>query len=541
MAGRVNLRVTEQAYSEVSRAGDSERRQERIRRLRTFGRLEVPPHQRLALEKRAEALVRELFPNALSGSRTNDHNRRDCLQLATHEMVGRDLFVTRDAKLRRRVASTSSIQIEVVSPEELLVRVTDDRAQDRLASVLAISVRDAELDADEASIREVLAPLADDYPSFGEWLNGALTKAESGRVRLRVGLVGDRVGAVALSTAKDERVIKLSAFYVADWARAVGLGQHLLWSEIRSWALSSIEKAYVTVSSRHGYLVEFFQTFGFLVEGVSARRYQDDTAEIVLAKHLVREAVADDGLDAFASSTASRVFGAPASMKANPATWALLPRSSHPRFVWSGTGAATNLNAEEDSIVTRQWDLLTLETIFHPARFLLEGRKALVVPIRPAWAEAMLDFPAQQLTLALEPERSERLLLRSENAYYCHPTALETASPGTPILFLVTGGRGIVGEARIIEAIVAEPEELFARFGGLGVYGIKQIRQHIRTTGPRAGKALAMRFGLYVPFDTAVGRGQMRTTLGRNLQAQTITPIAMNEFDELRRIGGLSW
>jgi hypothetical protein len=153
----------------------------------------------------------------------------------------------------------------------------------------------------------------------------------------------------------------------------------------------------------------------------------------------------------------------------------------------------------------------------------------------------MLDFSDQQLTLALEPDRSERLLLRSENAYYCYPTALKTAAPGTPILFLVTGGRGLVGEARVIEAVVDTPEELFARFGGLGVYGIQQIRRHIRKSGPRAGLALAMRFGSYVAFDEAVGRDQMRVSLGRDLQVQTITPIAMNEFEELRRIGGLSW
>jgi N-acetylglutamate synthase-like GNAT family acetyltransferase len=541
MAGRVNLRVTEQAYDEVSRTTNEERRQERLTRLRTFGRVELPVHRHAERNALADRLHDTLFPAAQSTSRTDAHNQRDCLQLATHSLAGRDLFVTRDTKLRKRAGSAASVDITVVGPEELVERLAEERRQGRLPSAPAIAVRDAVPDQDEAAIREVLAPLANDYPDFAGWLNRALQKAAVGETRIRVGLVGGRVGAVALSTRKDDRVVKLSAFYVTESARDAGLGQHLLWSEIRSWANSSIEKAYVTVSSRHGELIDFFRTFGFLIEGISPRRYQADTGEIVLGKHLVRRVVGDAELDLFATDVASRVFSAPSSVTPNPWTWALAPQATHPRFEWRGAGAAAHLVARDGDVDLRSWGLLELETIFHPVRFALTERQALVVPIRPEWAEAMLDYTDQQLSLLAAPDRSEKLLLRSENAYYCYPTALRTAAPGTPILFLVTGGVGLVGEAKIIDAVVDSAEELFARFGGLGIYGIQEIRGHTRKRGKRAGHALAMHFGSYVPFEESVTRDQMRATLGRNLQVQTITPIPGNEFEMLRRIGGLSW
>lgn len=541
MAGRVSVCVTDQAYEEVARTADDAARRERLKRLRAFGRVELPEYRHAERDSLAGALHEALFPAAQAGSRTDGHNQRDCLQLATHSLVGRDVFVTLDAALRRRVCAETTLAIDVMGPDELLERLDHDGRLGRLPSAPAIAVRDAATEEDEAAVREVLAPLAADYPDFSGWLTRALANAVAGEARIRVGLVGERIGAVALSARKDNRVVKLSAFFVAEWARDVGLGQHLLWSEIRTWAQATIEKVYVTVSSRHGELIDFFRTFGFLIEGISARRYQEDTAEIVLGKHLVRRAVTDNDTDTFVTEIATRVFGAPASVTSEPATFALTPRVTHPVFRWEGGGAEARLVANDADGEVRSWSLLALETIFHPVRFVLSDRRALVVPIRPEWAEAMLDFAAQQLTLLHARDGSEKLLLRSENAYYCYPTALQVAVPGTPILFLVTGGTGLVGEARIIEAVIDTPEELFARFGGLGIYGIQQIRSHVQRRGIHSGTALALHFGSYVPFDQVVSRPAMRAALNRTLQAQAITPIAMHEFEDLRRIGGLTW
>jgi N-acetylglutamate synthase-like GNAT family acetyltransferase len=539
MDGRLDLRVTEQAFEEVGHTSEETMREQRLSRLRTFGRVKLDAHQVGERDELSERLKAAVFPASQVGSRTDGHNRRDCLQLATHALVGRDVFCTLDTKLLKRAESARDLGVNVLSPTELLELIKDRKTPEQLPGASSLAVRDADIDKDEGAVRSVLAPLANDYPDFSGWLNSSLKKARAGQVRVRVGLADKQVGAVALSTRKDDRVVKLSAFYVTEDARAAGLGQHLLWSELRTWAISGVEKVYVTVSSRHAELIGFFREFGFMVEGISARRYQNDTAEIVLGKHLVRRVIDDHGLGSFTDEIASYVFSAPASVATAGETWALPPASTHPTFAWSGGGASLELVALADGVAERRWGLLELERTFHPVRFSLQTRKALLVPIQPQWAGAMLEYTGQQPSLFDPP--SEKLILRSDNAYYCYPRSLNVAQPGTPILFYVSGGTGLVGEARIINAAVGGPEELFARFGGLGIYEINQIRDHIGKTGKHLGEALALRFGSYVPFPSPVNIDQMRTALKRNVHPQTLTSILSEEFELLRRTGGLEW
>lgn len=540
MAGRVNVRVSARAFEEVSRLDDERAREQRLNRLRAFGHIEVAPHQVAARDRLASELHALLFPNAEPGSRTNAHNRRDCLQLATHAIAGRSVFCTRDGGLLKRAAIPAERGIRVLSPAALLREIEEADRSGALPGPSSVSVRDAILDEDEAAIREVLHPLGADYPDFSAWLTRKLAAPAT---RVRVGLLQGRVGAVALSAAKDGtgRVVKLSAFYVADFAQDRGLGANLLWSEIRTWARHGIEKVYVTVSSRHPELVEFLNGFGFLIEGISSRRYQHDAAEIVLAKHFVRRVVSSDAKERFAALEARAVLAAPSSLAAPAESWALPPRATHPSFGWEGDGAATQLLANDAAgSCVRRWNLLELERIFHPARFPLPGRKALLVPIQSVWADTMLEYAHQQPSL-LGSQSSDKLLLRADNAYYCYPTAFEAVRPGTPILFFVSGDVGLVGEARVTEVAIDTPEELHARFGSLGIYGIAQIAGHVRTTGSHSGCALAMRFASYVPFPSTVALDRMYAVLGRRLIPQGIATISSEEFEELRRTGGLEW
>jgi acetyltransferase (GNAT) family protein len=280
----------------------------------------------------------------------------------------------------------------------------------------------------------------DDYPNFESWLSGALVKPGT---RVRLGEYDGRVAAVALSQHKDERVVKLSAFYVADFARDAGLGGHLLWSELRTWTRHEVEKVYVTVSSRHAELVGFFTAFGFLVEGMSPRRYQEDTAELVLGEHFIRERVTDDSLRDFVRRVGV-VFRVPHGAETNPSGWGLKPDAQQPTLEWEGSEGDLRLVARDGDAELRRWTLLNLESIFHPVRFAVTGRQALMVPIQPRWADALLEHAGQQRALGQDPS-SERLLLRADNAYYCYPRALQVARPGTPILFYVAAPVSAVG------------------------------------------------------------------------------------------------
>jgi N-acetylglutamate synthase-like GNAT family acetyltransferase len=538
LAGRVAVNVSEETFREVELSPDPEARQRRLARLETFGRLQIPADRVQERDDLANRLHGIVFPDAIAGSRRDDHNIRDCRQLATHHLIGRDTFVTRDERLLKGADGVAGLGITMQSPSELVHRVGAEMRTAGLPSYPGISVRDADLQQDESDIRRVLAPLADDYPDFDGWLTKALAKKDT---RVRLGEYDGRVAAVALSQPKEERVVKLSAFYVGEVARDGGLGGHLLWSELRTWARHGVEKVYVTVSSRHAELVGFFTGFGFLLEGMAPRRYQEETAELVLGKHFLRDRVTDDTLSNFSRDRASVVFRVPAGAETEPTGWGLQPASQQPALDWDGEGDELRLVARDDETEMRRWELLDLERIFHPIRFAIEGRKALMVPIEPKWADALLEHAGQQPELGHDAA-SERLLLRADNAYYCYPKSLDIARPGTPILFYVSAPvSAVVGEARIFDAAVDVPEELFASFGGLGIYRLPQIRSHVMPRGPREGKALAMRFGMYVPFPETVPAAELERIAGCRRVPQGLLAVSFEEFENVRRSGGLQW
>jgi hypothetical protein len=538
LAGRIAAKVSEEAFKEVEGTADADARAKRIARLEAFGRLTIPKNRQGERDELAGKLHEAIFPKAQAGSRNDEHNQRDCRQLATHKLIGRAVFITRDERLLKGAAAAASEGIELLSPGELVALVESQMAAAGLPSYPGISVRDADLESDESDIRRVLSPLASDYPEFDSWLTRALDKEGT---RVRVGEYDGRVAAVALSQVKGNGVVKLSAFYVDEPAQKAGLGGHLLWSELRTWARHEIGKVYVTVSSRHADLVAFFTGFGFLIEGMSPRRYQEDTAELVLGKHFIRERVTDETLAEFAESPAGVVFRVPAGAEAGPAAWGLLPVAERPALKWDGECDGLRLVAREGDQDLRSWRLLDLERVFYPARFAVSGRRALMVPIEPHWADALLEHAGQQRQLGQDPA-SERLLLRSDNAYYCYPKSLDIARPGTPILFYVTAPvSAVVGEARIYEAAVDVPEELFAAYGGLGIYRLAEIRSHVMGRGPRGGEALAMRFGMYVPFADPVSQAQLGRIAGRRRVPQGLLAISFEEFEAVRRSGGVQW
>jgi hypothetical protein len=538
LAGRIASNVSDEAFLEVEGTADAEKRERRIRRLKAFGRVAVPATRSAERDDLAKKLHDAIFPEAQPGSKNDEHNWRDCRQLAAHRLIGRDVFVTRDERLLRGAEAAAKGGITIVSPQQLVEKVAHEIEAGGLRSFPGISVRDANLAQDESDIRRVLAPLGADYPNFDSWLTGALAKQGT---RVRLGEYDGQVAAVALSHSKDPRVVKLSAFYVDAGAQKAGLGGHLLWSEVRTWARGEVDKVYVTVSSRHADLVVFFTGFGFLVEGMSPRRYQDDTAELVLGKHFVRERIDDGDLDEFVTTTASTVFCVPSEAEAGSAGWGLKLDAERPALSWDGQEDHLRLLAKDGDRESRAWRLLDLERIFYPARFAVAGRRALMVPIEPRWADALLEHAGQQRSLGQDPA-SERLILRAENAYYCYPKSLDIARPGTPILFYVSAPvKAVVGEARIYDSTVDVPEELFAAYGGLGIYRLPQIRSHVIGRGPRQGKALAMRFGMYVPFVSPVSSATLARIAGRRLVPQGLLAIGFEEFEAIRRTGGLEW
>jgi hypothetical protein len=88
---------------------------------------------------------------------------------------------------------------------------------------------------------------------------------------------------------------------------------------------------------------------------------------------------------------------------------------------------------------------------------------------------------------------------------------------------------------------VATPEELFADYGGLGIYRLPEIRSHVSRRGRHAGRALALRFGMYTPFVENVRQPALSEIAGKRRVPQGLLPISFEEFEAIRRIAGMEW
>lgn len=536
MTGTVDLVLSQEAFDEVAGTEDDELRAQRLARLAAFERLEPPASREHELDDLADDLLRALFPNSEPGSRTYDHNRRDCRQLAAHKMLGRSAFVTRDHKLLKRREAAAPYGIKIVAPSDALPSPAKPSGGD--PALRSITLRRFVRNQDEGSLRAVLEPLGADYPDFDGWLTKSIQRPQT---RITLGESQGQVAAAAVTAPKDGRVQKLAAFYVADAMQGSGLGSHLLWNEMRDWIEHEIDKVYVTVSSRKAWLLRFFALYGFVLEGVSARRYNDTSAELVLGKHLLRRRIDEAARDAFAQEDAPVLFSLPPHVEVED-TIAATGQRFATAFGWTGAGRRARLVEHVGDQERRSWTLGQLEHILYPARFPAADREAIVVPIEPVWADRMVEFAARQASL-LEPEAEERrLLLRTDNVYYAYPKCTEIAEFGTPILLYVKEPvSAIIGDARLLQVTRGGPDELFRQFGGLGVYNATQIADHVIPGGPNAGTALALRFGHYVAYREHVSLSRLHDLVGRKLTPQGLTPVSFEEYEAIRRTGGVEW
>lgn len=163
LGGKIAANVSEEAFAEVEGTTDADVRKRRITRLKTFGRLEIPTGRVEERDEIAERLHLAIFPDATPGSNKDDHNWRDCRQLATHKLIGRDAFVTRDERLLRGAEAAAAEGIEVLGPKQFVDTVKAETEAAGLPSYPGISVRDADLEKDEGDIRRVLSSLAADH------------------------------------------------------------------------------------------------------------------------------------------------------------------------------------------------------------------------------------------------------------------------------------------------------------------------------------------------------------------------------------------
>lgn len=535
MDGRIRVNVTPILDLEVPVGDDDdvvERRGYIRQNLDQFPVSEISESRRDERDQLAEKLLRLLWPNVTPGSRKHANSLRDCKHIASHRICGGDLFVTLDEELTTKArAHASEVGIEVLSPADAVRRVLPASGTPRSRSWNPV-VRRAQRD-DRGEIKQLLAPIRDSYDDFDAWLGKALGEKE-----MWVAQLDDRIGAVAVWSKKTETTVKLATFFVGDDHQRKGLGPHLLFHQLRHWIDQGFTKVFVTVSSERLDALAFFLLYGFRIEGSSARRYKSDAVEFVLAKHLFYEVVQDDDLDRFLTEVGHQVFDLPEDPKVRASrSWFLPPSFGGLQAIRRSDGSVERVEVRRGDEVGRTLTVSELEELVYPARLALRERKAFMVPIMPHWADRMMHVPRPQGQLFAS---KDKLALRTDNTYYGHPYYADMDLNGAPALFYVSQPDKLVaGFARIVERVIAEPEDLFLRFDRLGVYGLEDIRGHVKTRGPLAGCAMAIRFAWWVPFPNRVGLEELRS-MGLH-HPQHIEAIDYSAYERLLAAGGVTW
>jgi hypothetical protein len=388
--------------------------------------------------------------------------------------------------------------------------------------------------ADTRATRALLQPIAIDYPNFEAWLN---SKFSDDKASKKVVALGDTIAAFSMWQAKDDRNVKLQTFMVGPLFRGTSIGQHLLYHELRNWARNPrIERIHVTISSSKADLIDYFQSFGFRVEGFAPNRYDraGDAAELVMAKHLVRQVVRTPAdLKVLAEYLTKRIWGIRAGSAdrfgvttSNMGVQAALPAATVKVSEAEETIEQRISVVDESRLLNRTYDDAALMEEFYPLRIHLAKKRYMLVPIFQQWVDAMLSISGPGTSLKL----------RVDNAYYCYPKVSNLAR-GDLVIFYEPkkdGGRGAaIGAALVLEQRIDKPKALYSRFAKLGIYRLEDVAQHANA----AGDALAIRFGLFEPFEKPVTLARIRDILRKATNVQGLTPIDRDSFEVIRSEG----
>ena len=389
--------------------------------------------------------------------------------------------------------------------------------------------------ADSGPTQVLLSAIALDYPGFSTWLAKNFTDHRASK---KVVEIGSAIAAFSMWQAKDLRNIKLQTFMVGSSFRGTAIGQHLIYHELRTWALDpNVERVHVTVASNKTDLIAYFRMFGFRVEGFSPNRYlrTSNAAELVLAKHFVRETVhTTSDLQRMTGTLAGKVWGlVPTSaarfgvMTDDLAVPALMPALTvdlntsdatvSPRIRLIDPGGAEVVRHDDESLMTE----------FYPLRIHLPDKRYVLVPIYPRWVQAMLS----------DSGPGTQLKLRTDNVYYCYPKVKKLLK-GDLVIFYETmtgGGRGAaIGAAVVLEVTIAPPPRLYQAFSALGIYQLSDVEGH----KDAQGHAMAIRFGLFEPFNHPIALSRIRVLLAKaRLIPQGLTPISRDGFELVRSEG----
>jgi hypothetical protein len=242
--------------------------------------------------------------------------------------------------------------------------------------------------SDTKPTQALLSTIAPDYPGFSIWLAHKLNDPKTSKKVVEIGGV---IAAFSMWQRKDDRNVKLQTFIVGQSFRGTAIGQNLLYHEIRTWA-DDLETREGPCHRReqqsrpYCILRQLWFSRGGVLE---PNRYPRPAAELVMAKHFIRQVVHTSAeLDQLIADLCTRFcwvaggkdtrFGVHQDHLAVPATLSPLSielnrkeASVNPRVVLADPAKQVVLQHNDESLMRD----------FYPLRIHLKDKRYIVIPI----------------------------------------------------------------------------------------------------------------------------------------------------------------
>ena len=406
------------------------------------------------------------------------------------------------------------------------------------------------------------------YPDFEAWTQKKRVQIAQGEAEACVATYGGENAGFALTTEKDPagKVRKISTLYIKPRYQHQGIGPRLLFGLLERAAQEGVEKLYVTVSEeRREQLEVLLDQYGFFVEGVSGRRYRRGSWEWVWAKRFLHGRLRRGQLHKFVQHymfeergfivqrLSSGIFTAlprygVLGEPGEPEAAILVATASGPdpeRQYRAACSKARELGLRLVFVSIEPLpsmyeygtclDSLDLEARFFPL-YVERDIEGLIVPIREEYVQQLIPLSDRPQFLA-----PTRVQLRTDNVYYRYPSAFSGLKRGSPLFFYETkrrqGRSRLIGEAKLLEYAIAEPQDLLACYGNLGVYTLEDVRRCVMRRGQNNGKALALQFDWYRELASPLPRERIEHILP-NFDPTTARRLGTVDILELRRLAG---
>lgn len=154
---------------------------------------------------------------------------------------------------------------------------------------------------DEDKLRRIFVEMKRYYPHIEEWSIKSLKRIKSKKSFCKVATLGDKIIGFAITTEKEEGVIKLNSFYVSrPYQKKFAIGQDLLQDVLQEISNRSARYIFVTMGADlFDALVPFFRRYGFQIEGIAPNRYRKGKFEIIMGKNLYYGQVSEENFYEF--------------------------------------------------------------------------------------------------------------------------------------------------------------------------------------------------------------------------------------------------